>query len=130
MTLAVETGWSPDILRRVASRDLDLGLAVLISPKIDDGQLICTAFRMTETVFVTSSKEPLVKKPVLSFEEFASLPLILNHEGCLYRRYLESRFAERAVPMNIAVEVLGFELEKKTHGAWARRFSLSQGPGG
>jgi DNA-binding transcriptional LysR family regulator len=55
----------------------------------------------------------LVKKPVLSFEEFASLPLILNHEGCLYRRYLESRFAERGVPMNIAVEVLGFELEKR-----------------
>jgi DNA-binding transcriptional LysR family regulator len=113
VTLSVETGWSPEILRRVASHDLDLGLAVLISPKADDAQLFCTAFDSTETVFVASAKETLVKKPVLTFEEFAKLPLILNHEGCLYRRYLEGRFAEKAVPMNIAVEVLGFELEKK-----------------
>jgi DNA-binding transcriptional LysR family regulator len=54
-----------------------------------------------------------VKKAELTFEEFAKLPLILNHEGCLYRRYLAGRFAERGVPMNVAVEVLSFELEKK-----------------
>jgi len=113
VTLSVETGWSPDILRRVASRDLDFGLAVLVSAQANDAQLTCTAFDTAQTVFITSAKEPLARKSVLSFEEFAKLPLIVNHEGCLYRRYLAGRFAEKGLPMNIAVEVLSFELEKK-----------------
>jgi DNA-binding transcriptional LysR family regulator len=114
VTLSVETGWSLEILRRVVSHDLDLGLAVLVTPKPEDNsQLACSAFDIAETVFVTSATEPLVKKPQLTFDEFAKLPLILNHEGCLYRRYLESRFGEKGVAMNVAVEVLGFELEKK-----------------
>jgi DNA-binding transcriptional LysR family regulator len=114
VTLSVETGWSPEILHRVASHDLDLGLVVLVTPKPDDNpQLACSAFDTAETVFVTSTTEPLVKKTQLTFDEFAKLPLIVNHEGCLYRRYLETRFREKGVAMNVAVEVLGFELEKK-----------------
>jgi DNA-binding transcriptional LysR family regulator len=114
VTLSIETGWSPGILDRVLSRDLDLGLVVLISPKPHNiPQLACTAFDSTETVFVASPKDPLVKKQQLTFEEFRKLPLILNHDGCLYRSYLESRFAEKGAAMNIAVEVIGFELEKK-----------------
>ncbi len=114
VALSVETGWSPEIVNRVASHDLDLGLVVLVTPKPDDTpQLACTPVDSTETVFVASPKDSLVKKRRLTFEEFTKLPLILNHEGCLYRRYLESRFAERGAAMNIAVEVLGFELEKK-----------------
>lgn len=114
VTLSVETGWSPEILSRVVSHDLDLGLIVLVTPKPNDTpQLACTALNTTETVFVASPKEPLVKKRQLTFDEFSKLPLILNHDGCLYRRYLENRFAERGLAMNIAVEVIGFELEKK-----------------
>lgn len=114
VALSVETGWSPEIISRVAAHDLDLGLVVLVTPKPDDApHLACTPVDSTETVFVASAKDSLVKKRQLTFEEFTKLPLILNHEGCLYRRYLESRFAERGAAMNIAVEVLGFELEKK-----------------
>lgn len=114
VTLSIETGWSPDILSHVLSRDLDFGLVVLITSKPrNTPQLACAALDTTETVFVASPKDPLVKKQQLTFEEFRKLPLILNHDGCLYRSYLESRFAERGVAMNIAVEVIGFELEKK-----------------
>jgi DNA-binding transcriptional LysR family regulator len=114
VSLAVEAGWAPEILSRVASRDLDLGLVVIISPNPDGfSQLTSTTFDTTETVFVASPKEPLVKKNCLTFEEFSKLPLILSREGCVYRRYLESRFSERGVAMNIAVEVIGLDLEKK-----------------
>jgi DNA-binding transcriptional LysR family regulator len=114
VNLSVETGWAPEILSRVASRDLDVGLAVLITPKPDDmPELNCTPLDTAETIFVASPKDVRVKKKHLTFEEFSKLPLILNHNGCMYRRYLESRFAERGVAMNIAVEVIGFELEKK-----------------
>lgn len=114
VTLSVETGWAPEILSRVVAHDLDVGLAVLITAKPDDvPQLACTALDTTDTVFVASPDDPLVKKRQLTFEQFSKLPLILNHDGCLYRRYLESHFTERGVAMNIAVEVIGFELEKK-----------------
>jgi DNA-binding transcriptional LysR family regulator len=114
VALSVETGWSLEVLSRVAARELDLGLAALTSPKLDDNpQLACAALDSTETVFVASPKEGWIKKCCLSFEEFSRLPLILNHSGCLYPRYLERRFAEKGVAMNIAVEVLGFDLEKK-----------------
>lgn len=63
VTLSVETGWSPEILNRVVSHDLDLGLVVLVTPKPDDNrQLACSAFDTAGTVFVTSTTEPLVKK--------------------------------------------------------------------
>lgn len=114
VTLSVEAGWSPQILGHVVSHDLDLGLVVLVTPKPNDtSQFISTALATTETVFVASPKEPLVKKRQLTFEEFRELPLILNHDGCLYRRYLESCFTERGLAMNIAVEVIGLELQKK-----------------
>jgi len=114
VALTVETGWSPEVLGRIGSHDLDLGLVVLTNPKPDNGsQLTCFALDTAETVFVASPKDPRVKKAELTFEEFAKLPLILNHEGCLYRRYLAGRFAARGVPMNVAVDAVGFELEKK-----------------
>lgn len=113
VALTVETGWSPEVLSRVGSHDLDVGMVVLTSPKPnDDSQLACFALDTAETVFVASPKDPRIKSE-LTFDEFAKLPLILNHEGCLYRRYLAGRFAERGVPMNVAVETIGFELEKK-----------------
>jgi len=113
ITMSVETGWAPEIVSRVQSHDLDLGLAVLVGSKSDNPQLVYQAFDISETVFITSGKEPLVTKAQISFDEFAKLPLILNHQGCLYRRYLEGRFAEHSTAINVAVEVLGFELEKK-----------------
>lgn len=114
VSLSVETGWAPEILGRVVSHELDLGLVVLVTPGPENApQLASAVLDTTETVFVASPKDPLVKKRHLTFEEFSKLPLILNHTGCLYRRYLESRFAEKGVAMNIAVDVIGFELEKK-----------------
>jgi DNA-binding transcriptional LysR family regulator len=114
VTLSVEAGWSPQILSHVMSHDLDLGLVVLVTPEPNDAsQLTSTALATTEIVFVASAKEPLVKKREVSFEEFRGAPLILNQEGCLYRHFLEGCFAERGLAINIAVEVIGLELQKK-----------------
>jgi len=114
VAVTVETGWGHEVLGRVASHDLDLGLVVLTSPQPSDAaQWRCFALDSAETAFVAAPNDPRVKKSALTFEEFSKLPLILNHEGCLYRRYLTQRFAERGAPMNVAVEVIGFDIEKK-----------------
>lgn len=114
VTLSVEAGWSPQILSHVVSHELDLGLVVLVTPKPNDtSQLTSNALATTEIVFVTSPKNPLVKKGQVTFEEFREVPLILNQDGCIYRHHLESHFAQRGFKMNTAVEVIGLELQKK-----------------
>jgi len=114
VTLSVEAGWSPQILGHVVSHELDLGLVVLVTPQPNDtSQLTSNALATTEIVFVTSPKNPLVKKGQVTFEEFREVPLILNQDGCIYRHHLESCFAERGLAMNVAVEVIGLELQKK-----------------
>jgi DNA-binding transcriptional LysR family regulator len=114
VTLSIEAGWSAQIVSRVASHDLDLGVVVLVAPKLGNApQLVCTALKGAEMVFVASPKEARVKRKQLSFEQFREIPLILNQDGCLYRQYLESRFTEKGFAMNIAVEVIGIELQKR-----------------
>ena len=114
VTLTVETGWAQEIIRRVAAGHLDLGIVLLSSPHLKDApRLFCAPLQSSETTFVAAPDYPAVKKTRLSFEEFRRLPLIVNHKGSVYRQYLEQRFAERGVAMNIAVEVLGRHLEKR-----------------
>src|SRR5215470_6237759 len=58
VSLSVDTGWSPVVLDRVRSHDVDLGLVVLTSPKPDESsQLACFALDTAETVFVASSRD-------------------------------------------------------------------------
>jgi len=98
----------------VTAHDLDLGVVVLIAPKLDTmPHLTCIPLADTEVVFVASPKDPVVKKRQLTFEEFREVPLILTRDGCLYRQYLEGRFAEKGWGMNIAVEAIGLELQKR-----------------
>jgi DNA-binding transcriptional LysR family regulator len=113
VTLTVETGWAQEILSRVTSGHLDLGVALLSSPHLKHApQLVCTPLQSSETVFVASPDYSGVKKERLTFEEFRRLPLIVNNKGSVYRNYLETCFAKRGVAMNITVEVLGRHLEK------------------
>jgi DNA-binding transcriptional LysR family regulator len=114
VTLTVETGWAQEIMSRLTSGHLDLGLVLLSSPHLKAApQLVCTPLQSSETVFVASPDCPGVTKKRLSFDEFRLLPLIVNNKGSVYRNYLETRFAERGVAMNITVEVLGRHLEKR-----------------
>ncbi|MGH7830011.1 MAG: LysR family transcriptional regulator [Candidatus Binatia bacterium] len=112
--LTIEAQWSPQVLSHVTSNDLDLGVVVLVAPKLTNmPHVICTALTSAEVVFVASPKSPPLKKRQLTFEEFREIPLILTQEGCLYRQYLESKFAEKGCGMNIAVEAIGIELQKR-----------------
>jgi DNA-binding transcriptional LysR family regulator len=89
INLVIESGWSVDITRRVLSHALDLGLLILVSPKLEGF-------------------------PQLSFVPLATTDLaILNHDGCVYRSYIERRLKERGQSIKVEVEVLGLELHKK-----------------
>jgi DNA-binding transcriptional LysR family regulator len=114
VTLTVEAGVALGIMRRVIARDLDLGLVVLTAPGPDPpAELTCVPLGASDLVFVAPASEPLVKRTRLTFNDLGDLPWILSPGGCQYRGYLERRFAERGVAMNVAVEVTGLEVHKR-----------------
>lgn len=114
VTLTVESGWSPEIMRRVVTRDLDLGLVVLVTPGPDPpSELILTPFDASEVVFVAPASGPFVKRRRFTIDDLRDVPWVLNPDGCQYRGYLERRFAERGLTLHLAVEVTGMEVQKR-----------------
>jgi DNA-binding transcriptional LysR family regulator len=114
VTLTVEAGVALEVMRRVIARDLDLGLVVLTTPGPDPpAELTCVPLGASDLVFVAPASEPLMKRRRLTIDELGDLPWILSPGGCQYRGYLERRFAERGVTMNVAVEVTGLEVHRR-----------------
>lgn len=114
ITLSVEAGWAAEITRRVASGDLDLGLVVFVSPEACRSlPLTCISLATTEIVFVAAPNWPPVKRREVAMDELGNLPWILNQDGCLYRAYIEKLFRERHLTLNVAVQVIGLELQKR-----------------
>jgi hypothetical protein len=76
-------------------------------------------------VFVVSSENQLARRKKLTWNDLNDVPWILNHEGCGYRSYVESRLKERSLSMKAEVEVIGLEVNK-THCAWARNRFIAE----
>ena len=114
VTLTVGAGVPHEIMRRVVARDVDLGLVILAAPGPDPpAELTCVLLGVSEIIFVAPASESLVKRRRLTIDELGDLPWILNPDGCQYRSFLERRFAERGLTMNVAVEVTGLEVHKR-----------------
>lgn len=114
VNLSIESGWSLEITNRVVTYDLDLGLLVLVSPKVEGfPQLTSVLLATTELVFVASANDPLTRRKQITWDDLKEAPWILNQEGCVYRSYIERRLRERGQAMKVEVEVIGLELQKK-----------------
>jgi DNA-binding transcriptional LysR family regulator len=114
INLVIESGWSVDITRRVLSHALDLGLLILVSPKLEGfPQLSFVPLATTDLAFVVAANNPLANRKRLTWDDLKDVPWILNHDGCVYRSYIERRLKERGQSIKVEVEVLGLELHKK-----------------
>jgi DNA-binding transcriptional LysR family regulator len=114
INLVIESGWSVDITRRVLSHALDLGLLILVSPKLEwFPQLSFVPLATTDLAFVVAANNPLANRKRLTWDDLKDVPWILNHDGCVYRSYIERRLKERGQSIKVEVEVLGLELHKK-----------------
>jgi DNA-binding transcriptional LysR family regulator len=114
VAVSIRAGWPPEIIKHVLARDLDLAVATLVASKpADSVGLTCVPLAVAEMVFVAYPGEPLARMRRLSFRDLRGAAWILNQDGCQYRGYLERRFAQLGVKMNIAVEVVGAEMQKK-----------------
>jgi DNA-binding transcriptional LysR family regulator len=114
INLVIESAWSVDITRRVLSHALDLGLLILVSPKLEGfPQLSFVPLATTDLAFVVAANNPLANRKRLTWDDLKEAPWILNHDGCVYRSYIERRLKERGQSIKVEVEVLGLELHKK-----------------
>ncbi len=102
------------MMRRVVTRDLDLGLVILVAPEfVGPAQLTCLPLGASEVVFVAAGSAPFVKRKHVTLEDLADVPWILCQDGCHYRSHVEKRFSQQGLPLHIAVEVPGMEILKK-----------------
>jgi len=114
VSLCIESGWSLQITGRVMTYELDFGLLVLLSPKLQGfQQLTLVPLATTDLVFVTSCNDPLAAKKKVTWDDLKEAPWILNQHGCVYRSYIESRLKERGQVLKVEVEVMGLELQKR-----------------
>jgi DNA-binding transcriptional LysR family regulator len=114
INLLIESAWSVEITQRVLSHALDLGLLILVAPKLDGfPRLSFVPLATTDLAFVVAANNPLTKKERLTWDDLKEAPWILNHHGCVYRGYVETRLKERGQSIKVEVEVLGLELHKK-----------------
>jgi DNA-binding transcriptional LysR family regulator len=114
VNLSIESGWSLEIIGRIMTYDLDFGLLVLLSPKLQAFQhLTLVPLATTDLVFVTAPNDRLAGKKKTTWDDLKEAPWILNHDGCVYRSYIESRLKERGQGLKVEVQVMGLELQKK-----------------
>ena len=114
VNLSIDSGWSLEIAGHVMTYDLDLGLLVLLSPKLQGfQQLTLVPLATTDLVFVTAPNDRLAGRKKITWDDLKEAPWILNHDGCVYRGYIERRLKERGQALKVEVEVMGLELQKK-----------------
>lgn len=114
VNLSIETGWSPEITRRLVTYDVDLGLIVIVAPKMEGfPQLTFVPLEMADLVFVASSDHPLTRKRESTWDDLKEASWILNQDGCQFRGYIEKRLKERGRALKVEVEVIGLELQKR-----------------
>jgi DNA-binding transcriptional LysR family regulator len=114
VNLSIESGWSLEIIGRIMTYDLDLGLLVLLSPKLQAfQQLTLVPLATSDLVFVTSPNGPLAGRKKITWDDLREAPWILNHDGCVYRSYIERRLKEHGQTLKVEVQVMGLELQKK-----------------
>jgi DNA-binding transcriptional LysR family regulator len=114
VNLSIDSDWSLEIAGHVMTYDLDFGLLVLLSPKLQGfQQLAFVPLETTDLVFVTAPNDRLAGRKKTTWDELKEAPWILNHDGCVYRSYIERRLKERGQALKVEVEVMGLELQKK-----------------
>ena len=114
VSLSIESGWFAEITRRLVTYDLDLGLVVIVSPKMDGfPELMSVPLTSSDLVFVASAHHPLSKKREITWDELKEVSWILSQDGCQIRGYIEKKLKELGKAMKVEVEIIGFELQKQ-----------------
>ena len=95
LTLSVTAGTSREIEAALGVNNFDAGLTYLDhEPPVN---MLSAPLHSEQYVVVVRADAPLAARAALDWEEAASLPLCLLHQGMQYRRILDRQFALRGL---------------------------------
>jgi DNA-binding transcriptional LysR family regulator len=102
--------WSNTLLERLVNRTLDAAVVFLpdggVPPSSVDGERLGT-----ETYSVVTAKSNQLLPRSLRLKDISSIPWILNPHGCGARSMLETSLLRQSLPLAIAVEAEGNDLQ-------------------
>jgi DNA-binding transcriptional LysR family regulator len=111
LTLRVTAGWSPGLLESVERTALDMAV-VMVPPGIAlPESLVTTLLGTKPTVVVAPRSFGFRDEGCLSLEELSRYPWVLNQDGCGMRSTLSRAMAAKGLPLDVAVEAFGSELQ-------------------
>ncbi len=108
--LHIRSGHRREVLQMVRNREIDLGI---IPGRDHSFDLDFRNLSPYETVLITPLGHPLLSKPVKSFAEIASYPLILMEQSTFTRSLLESEFRNNGLGYEIVMELQNMDYIKR-----------------
>lgn len=109
VTLQVTTGWSPLLLERLRAGGLDAAFLALVQPAALPAGVTGTLLGDYPLVGVAPRRAGLPR--AVEVGQLAGASWVLNPEGCAIRRLLQQVLGEAGIPLRVAVEVYGWELQ-------------------
>ena len=110
LTLRVTTGWSPTLLALLESNTIDAAAVVLPDDVMPPGTLT-THLLSHQMPLIVAHREAGLSKGRLSLQELASQAWVLNQDGCGIRRSIRNTLDAARLPVDVAVETFGTELQ-------------------
>jgi DNA-binding transcriptional LysR family regulator len=107
--LQVTTGWSPALLEALQASALDAAFLALVQPATLPAGVIGTLLGDYPLVGVAPRRAALPR--VVALERLGQTAWVLNPEGCGIRRALQRALATAGIPLRVAVEVYGWDLQ-------------------
>jgi DNA-binding transcriptional LysR family regulator len=108
LTLRVSSGWSKDLITQLEEGRLDAA-AIFVPAGMEPSEALSHDNLGTLPALVVAAKSLGLPRKV-TLQDIASLPWVLNQDGCGFRRMMRRALEVEHLPFNIAVEVMSPEL--------------------
>jgi DNA-binding transcriptional LysR family regulator len=109
LTIGLHSGWSAGLMQQVAGGSLD-GAAVLLRAGNEPPAQLHGEAVSTEEIVVVGAEHLAPAGPV-QLHDLASLPWVLNPDGCGYRRAIRRALERQRLPFTVAVDLVGPETQ-------------------
>ncbi|MEO6919448.1 MAG: LysR family transcriptional regulator [Collimonas sp.] len=130
LTLRVSAGWSPALLILMESNAIDAA-AVVLPDDVMPPNTLTTHLLNHQMPLIVASRASSLDDGSLSLSELASHAWVVNQDGCGIRRSIRHTMDAARLPVDVAVETFGTELQLSLvargvgigmimPGAWAR----------
>lgn len=108
LTLTLHSGWSEALLKQVAAGSLDAA-AVLLSGGREPPPGLAGEPIASERICVAAADAVWPKR--VRLRDLAGHPWVVNPDGCGYRRAIQRALQRQGLPLIVAVEIIGADVQ-------------------